>query len=157
MIYSSQSLIRPTSFRVLITVTSVTLILLGPGYGRAATPPADAPALAVPHRHHRSRMEERLSAFTRALDLDTTHQAQLRKVLEWRRAQVRKVWTDPRVPPDYRVTAAHAVNDQTAEQIRGLLNEEQKRKYKLPRQPHPAAEGEGERSVEDWMNTMKQQ
>ncbi|WP_295390195.1 heavy metal-binding domain-containing protein [uncultured Thiodictyon sp.] len=47
MIYSRQWLIRPTSFRVLIKVASLTLILLGPGYGRAATPPADAPPPAT--------------------------------------------------------------------------------------------------------------
>jgi hypothetical protein len=113
------------------------------------------PARAVPQRIRQSRLGQRVSALANALDLDATQQAQLTKVLEWRREQVRKVWNDPSVPPDYRVAVAHAIGDRTAEQIRGLLNEEQKRQYKLPRQPHPAADGEGQRSVEDWMNAMK--
>ena len=97
----------------------------------------------------------RVRALSKALELDAMQQAQLTKVLEWEREQVRTVWNDGAVPPDYRVTAVHAISDKTAEQIRGLLNEEQRRKYKLPRQPHPAAEGEGQRSVEDWINAMK--
>jgi hypothetical protein len=121
--------------------------------GPVASGPTAAPQ--GPQPRHRSRPDERVSALAKALGLDATQQAQLTKVLSWQREQVRGVWNDPAVPPDFRVTAVHAISDQTAEQIRGLLNEEQKGKYKLPRQPHPVAEGEGQRSVADWLDAMK--
>lgn len=108
----------------------------------------------APQPRRQSRLEWRVSTLAKALDLNEAQQAQLRTVLEWQRQQVRKVWNDSAVPPDYRVTVAHAISDRTAEQIRGLLNEQQRNKYKLPRQPRPAAAGEGQRTVEDWMNAM---
>jgi hypothetical protein len=142
-------------------VLSLVLALAGvcfiPAQGAAESPvsSAEAPAPQVTQRRHRSRLEERVSALSKALELDVTQQARLTKVLEWQREQVRQVWNDPAVPPNYRVAAVHAISDETAAQIRRLLNEEQKYKYKLPRQPHPAAEGEGRRSVEEWVNAMQ--
>jgi protein CpxP len=116
------------------------------------------PAPKHPARRHHvagQGLDDRIKALTKALDLDAKQQAELRKVLESQREQVRKVWDDATVPAGYRVTTTQAISDKTADQIRALLTEEQRKKYKPPRVPHEAASGAGTRSVEDWMNATQ--
>ena len=105
-------------------------------------------------RHHTS-LDDRVKALTRALDLDAKQQSELRKVLEGQREQVMRVWSDTSVPAAYRVSATQTISDQTADQIRALLNEEQRKKYNPPRPPHEATAGSARPSVEDWMGTAK--
>jgi len=76
-------------------------------------------------------------------------------VLEGQREQVRKVWSDASVPAAYRVSAIHAISDKTADQIRALLSEEQKKHYNPPKPPREAATGSSRPSVEAWMNQAK--
>jgi hypothetical protein len=115
-----------------------------------------SPQRPVPHRAARSTLEDRVKALTRSLDLDAAQQDGLRQVLEKQREQVRKVWSDESsVPPAYRVSATRTISDATADQIRALLNEEQRKKYTPPRQPRDAAADSTKRSVEDWMNATK--
>jgi Spy/CpxP family protein refolding chaperone len=126
---------------------------------RAATDGQD-PAGDVPHhqtrRHHRGHsLDDRVGALSRALDLDPKQQSELRKVLEGQREQVMKVWNDTSVPAAYRVAATRAISDKTADQIRELLTDEQKKKYNPPKQPREAAHGSSTASVEPWMSPAK--
>ena len=106
----------------------------------------------VLHHHNRLGLEDRVNVLSKALNLDEKQQSDLRKVLEGQREQVRMIWSDTSVPAAYRVIATQALSEKTADQIRALLNEEQKKKYNLPRQPHEATEGSAKpKSVEDWM------
>jgi hypothetical protein len=59
------------------------------------------------------------------------------------------------VPPPNRVAATQAIGDKTADRIRALLNDEQKKKYNAPRQPRDTAAGARGPSVEDWMYPAK--
>ncbi len=113
----------------------------------------EAPARQVPRHHNHSGLEERVKAFSKALDLDARQQAELKKVLESQREQIRRVWSDGSVPPDQRASATRAISYQTADRIRALLNEEQRKKYSPPRPPQEAAGSA--RSVEDGMNVAK--
>jgi len=115
-----------------------------------------APSRPVPrHAAAGSSLEGRVQVLSKFLDLDVTQQSELRKVLENQREQVRKVWSDSSVPAAYHVGATRAISDKTADQIRALLNEEQRKKYNPPRQPREAAADSTKRSVEDWMNATR--
>jgi len=109
----------------------------------AATP---APARHLPRHRGAGGLEERVTMLSRALHLDARQQAELRKVLEGQREQVGRVWNDTSVPAADRVSATQAISDRTADQIRALLNEEQRKQYNQPRQRHTARP-----SVEAWM------
>ena len=121
----------------------------------------DQPAGAEAARRHAPRhaagasLDDRVKMLSKALALDAKQQAELRRVLERQREEVMKVWNDASLPAPYRVSATQAISDRTADQIRALLNEEQRKKYNPPKQPHVAAEGLGRRSVEDWMYPAK--
>ena len=111
-------------------------------------------------KHHASRhiagqgLDDRVRLLSKALDLDASQQTELRKVLEGQREKVSRLWSDSSLPATYRISAMQAISDQTAEQIRVLLNEEQRKKYNAPRQRH-AAEGSARPDVEAWMNAAK--
>jgi hypothetical protein len=107
-------------------------------------------------RHpHGNSLEDRVRVLSKALDLDATQQSALRKVLEGQRDQVRRVWDDSSVPAVYRVSATQGISDKTGDQIRALLNVEQRKKYNAPRVPHEAMEGSAPRSVESWMDSAQ--
>jgi hypothetical protein len=103
-----------------------------------------------------SGLDARIRTLSKFLDLDAAQQSELRKVLENQREQVRKLWNDSTVPPANRINATKVISDNTADQIRALLNEEQRKKYNPPRQPHQAGADADKRSVEDWMNATRQ-
>jgi hypothetical protein len=111
-------------------------------------------------KHHAQRhvsrqtLDDRVKMLSQALDLDAKQQAGLRKVLESQREQVRRVWADANVPAGYRIAETQAIGDRTADQIRSILNDEQKKKFNPPRPLHEA-EDPAKRSVEDWMRAAE--
>ncbi len=121
----------------------------------AAVPPV-APARSATSRIPRRQGDDRVAALTRALNLDAAQQAQLTKVLESRRERISKVWNDATLPAAYRISATRAIEDNTADQIRAMLSEEQKKKYNPSRPPQKVGPGVDEPSVEDWMKATQQ-
>lgn len=110
-------------------------------------------AVPAPTRHvqrHRGTggLEERVAMLSKALHLDDTQQAELRRVLADQREEIGRAWSDTSVPAADRVSATQAISDRTADRIRALLNEEQRKQYNPPRQPHTAS---ARPSVEAWM------
>jgi hypothetical protein len=113
------------------------------------------PSRHAPRHHNGANLEDRVNALTRALDLDAKQQSELRRVLLGQREQIRRVWDDVSVPAAYRVIATQSISDRTADQIRSLLNEEQKKKYKPPRPEHGAATDAAQPNVENWMKAAE--
>jgi hypothetical protein len=132
-------------------------MLCGLARGETADPRATGKAPARRAMHHASSttLNDRIRILTKALDLDAMQQSQLRSVLESQRAQLAKLWSDDTVPAEYRVGATRKISDQTADRIRALLTEEQRKKYNPHVEPHTTAPGAGEKTVEDWMNAAK--
>ncbi|MHB8726443.1 MAG: hypothetical protein ACYC9Z_13915 [Casimicrobiaceae bacterium] len=99
--------------------------------------PHPAPALAAPHpapaRSREGGLERRVKALATALDLDARQQAELRKILLLQQSAVRKIWSDGALTAAEKVPATRAVEDRSADQIRAILNEDQKRRYNPPR------------------------
>jgi hypothetical protein len=100
-----------------------------------------------------SRIEDRVRTLSKGLGLDLKQEAELRKVLERQREQVQRVWKDPALPGRWRVSATLAIDERTADEIRALLNDEQRKKYNPPRQRHEQTSDK--LGVEAWMDAMK--
>ena len=100
--------------------------------------------------HASDGLEDRVKLLAKALDLDLKQELELRKILQRQRAQVREVWSDPSVAPAYRVAATQVIGERTAELIRALLNDRQRKKFSPPRLAHEAAGSS--LSVEEWMD-----
>lgn len=92
---------------------------------------------------------------TRALDLDAVQQATLRNLLIVQATLIDEVWRDPSVPSAYRVGATRSISNHTADEIRAMLNDEQKKKYDPSRQPRPASSTAA--TLEAWMNATNSQ
>lgn len=107
------------------------------------------------HRNTALPLDQRVDLLAKEIDLDTTQRIKVKTLLEGQREQVRKVWSDSSVPAAYRISATQAISDRTADQIRELLNEEQRKKYNLPRQAHEAANETNRRSMEEWMDAIR--
>ena len=116
------------------------------GSEAAAQVPQDTPR----RRKRASPLDRRVTLLAKELGLDASQKAQVRKVLDRQREQVARVWKDSSIPPARRVSATQAIGDRTADRIRALLNEEQRKKYIQPRQ-REAAVGTAGGNVESWM------
>ncbi len=101
-----------------------------------------------------SPLDRRVMLLARELGLDATQQARVKKALEDQREQVARVWNDGSIPAARRVSATQAIADRTADRIRAVLNDEQKKKYIKPRQ-RDVAVGTAGGDVESWMNAGK--
>jgi hypothetical protein len=93
-------------------------------------------------------LDHRLKVLTKALNLDARQQAELRKILESQRQAVTKIWSDPALLSAERVPATRAAEERTAEQIRAILNDEQKNRYNPPK---PQGAQAAPPNVEAWM------
>lgn len=102
-------------------------------------------------RGRRSGLESRVVKLTRALRLDAGQQAAVRKVLQEQRQQVQRIWMDETVPAADRVAATRKVSMTTADRIRALLTEEQRKRYDPP-PPADPNRAVGGAQVEEWMS-----
>jgi hypothetical protein len=125
--------------------------VFGAASGASPAPDPAGTARHVPPPPAVSSIDSRVKTFALALKLDTDQKAKLKKVLENQRDEVRRVWNDSSVPAVYRVNATRIISDKTADRIRALLTEEQRKKYNEPRQARDPSVGHSGPSVEDWM------
>ena len=109
-------------------------------------------ARGAAHQHSGHTLENRVRILTQWLGLDATQQTELRKVLQGQREQVKSLWSDTSVPAAQRISATQAISDRTGDQIRAMLNDEQKKKFNPPRPPRDETAASVRPNVEDWMN-----
>ena len=143
-----------------VLYVALALLLAGPVCADAGAV-GQTQSAASPPGHHVQRMraevnlDGRMALLSKELELDVYQQGEVRKILEAQREQVRKVWSDASVPAGYRVVATRAIGDRTADRIRGLLTDEQRKKYIQPRPPTDALAGSAQPNVEAWMDATK--
>lgn len=108
-----------------------------------------APMVAQRGRR-RTTIDDRVKAFAKSLDLNETQQAAVKKILEQRQQETLRIRRDPSISGSARIERFRALQDNTVERIRAVLNDEQRKKYDplavRKRQPAP-----DQRSVEDWI------
>lgn len=150
---------RAWSSRLLVLALAGQGALPAPAAAAAAGPAAGVPAGSrqpLLPRGKRSGLDARVATLTRALGLDPKQQAALRKLLQDQRHQVQRIWSDESASAADRVAATRKVSMVTADRIRALLNEEQRKKYDPPPRGDPD-KTTGSAHVEDWMKGDKKQ
>lgn len=108
-------------------------------------------APVVAQRGHRPpSIDDRVKVLAKKLDLNETQQAAVKKILEQRQQETLRLRLDSSIAGSVRIERFRALQDDTVERIRAVLNEEQRKKYDplAPRRIQPAPE---QRSVEDWI------
>jgi hypothetical protein len=142
-------------------ITLALTLLITTGVLAAQTPLSTQSAQGVQSavRLHpvRGKLEDRVATYTRALGLDAHQQQQLTTVLLWQREQVQRLWNDSTMPSVQRIQATRAIGDATADRIRAMLTEEQRKKYNPARPPREKTLGASGPSVEEWMRSAGSQ
>jgi Spy/CpxP family protein refolding chaperone len=107
-------------------------------------------APAVAQRGHIPTIDDRVRVLARSLDLNEAQRAAVKKILEQRRQETLRIRQDSSISGGARIDRFRALQDNTVERIRAVLNEEQKKKYDplAVRRTQPAPQ---QRSVEDWL------
>ncbi len=124
----------------------------------------EAPAQVPPKATHYARpaqgrmdpLERRLKLLTRELDLNSDQQKAVREILQGQRAAVLQIWSDPAIAPAERAPAVRLVGERTADRIRAVLSEEQKKKYNRPL-PDGALSAQASTDVAGWLKTVRGQ
>ena len=127
-----------------------------PAIAAAAQPDADILG-GSPGKHARAArskavapLERRVALLAAELQLTPEQQLHVRALLERQRQEVRQLWSDNDMAPALRIGRMQAVADQTADAIRGVLDDNQKKKYIQPRQ-RDVAVGTSGADLETWM------
>lgn len=146
------------NFRFLSVLSLIVMLALHSSAVAAVTdrPPAAQRSRPAPARHKASPLDQRVALLTRQLGLDAQQQLALRKVLEGQRAEVLRIWDDQSLSSASRIGATQAVTDRTADNIRALLTDEQKKKFRPPRPVRDPAAG-SRANVSEWMNKARPQ
>ena len=77
----------------------------------------------------RPTLDSRARRLAKILQLTDAQQIELARVLASQREQIRRLWSEQTIAPEFRVSAMRAINEKTEERIKGLLNDEQKDRY----------------------------
>lgn len=117
------------------------------------TPPAQSqPARPASTRQFRQRLtlDDHVKALAKALDLTEAQQGAVKRILIQHQEEILRLRRNTSISGEDRVGRLRALQDQTALQIRSVLNDEQKKKYNplAARQLAPAPD---QKSVEDWL------
>ena len=129
---------------------ALALALWIPVAALAGAPVESAPAQAAATPRAASPLDRRMALLTAELTLTASQQNQIKALLQHQREDVRQLWSDPAVPAALRIGRTQAISERTADSIRNLLDEEQRKKYLQPRQ-RDASVGAGGAGVEAWM------
>jgi hypothetical protein len=105
-------------------------------------------------RHAGSPLERRVALLAKELDLNPAQQTRVKALLESQRQEVARVWSDGSIPSAIRISRTQAIGDRTADQIRALLDEAQRKKYIQPR-VRETPTGTAGADVESWIGKVQ--
>ena len=114
----------------------------------AVTPSSGKPFRASGRVRTGGTLQHRVDVLSKALQLDARQRTELLAILERQRQAVSKIWSDPAMLPAERTPATMALQERTANQIRAILSEEQKKLYNPPK---PQGAETPPPNVEEWM------
>jgi hypothetical protein len=150
----SRSRIRARQLLSCLVAVPLACMCAPAAFAEEPAPHIVAPEQTKPPRDERSDLDTRARRLAKMLELTEAQQTQLATVLASQREQIRKLWRDQKVPPEYRVGAMRAINEQTEDRIRALLNDEQKKKYVSSRPRDPARTSQ-QPNVDYWPNATQ--
>jgi hypothetical protein len=124
----------------------------------AAMPSSESPTNPASPAPGRVRaggtLQHRVDVLSKALQLDARQRTQLLTILESQRQAVSNIWSDPKLLPSERTPATRALQERTANQIRAILTDEQRKLYNPPKPQ--GAEPPPPPNVEEWMRKQSQ-
>jgi len=118
----------------------------------ASTPARLTESSSTAHAATSGTLDHRFKVLAKALELDARQQAELWQILNSQRQTVRKIWSDPALLSAERVPATRAVEERTADEIRAILTEDQKKRYNPPK---PQGAAPAPPNVEAWMDAAR--
>lgn len=127
-----------------------------PAPSESAQPQSSEAAAPRPARpatrpvHHRVTLDDHVKVLAKSLDLNESQQAAVKRILEQRQQTILRLRQDTSISGADRIGRLRALQDQTVEKIRSVLNDEQKKKYN-PLASRQAPPDPNQKSVEDWM------
>ena len=95
--------------------------------------PADAPAMHGP-AHRGMDPDQQLAHMTKALNLSTDQQAQIKPILENQHQQMMQVHQDQSLSRQDKMTKMKSLNGDTNSKIEAVLNDQQKQKFEAMQQ-----------------------
>jgi len=104
----------------------------------------------TPVTRRTTTIDDQVKRFAESLDLSESQQSEVMKILEFRQVQTRRIRLDGSLSGDERISRLRVLQDCTVTWIRGVLNDEQKKKYD-PLAVRQAQKSSSQPSVEDWM------
>ena len=149
-----RSRIRARQLLPFLVAVALACICAPAAFAEEPAPHIAAPEQTKPPRDQRPGLDNRARRLVKVLELTEAQQTELARVLASQRELIRKLWSDQKVPPEYRVGAMRAINEQTEDRIRALLNDEQKKKYVASRPRDPARTSQ-QPNVDYWPNAAK--
>lgn len=114
-----------------------------------------APQTAI-RNHKRPSPDERGKALAKYLELNETQQTALQKILEQRQQEVLQMRFTPLPAGTAQIDRFRAIQDKTANRIRAVLNQEQRKKYDLLAIRRSTPPG-SKTSVQDWLKAAATQ
>lgn len=114
------------------------------------------PQPQTPFRRRTKTIDDQVKRFTESLDLSETQQSEIKKILEFRQVQIRRIRLDESLSGDERISRLRDLQDSTVARIRAVLSDEQKEKYD-PLAVRQAQKSSPQPSVEDWMKAAAKQ
>jgi len=115
-----------------------------------ATPAPITPRHRTSARNQRPTLDDRIAILSKNLELTEAQRSAVKKILVQRQEQTLRIRNSAE-PGNVRVGQFRALQDQTVNQIRAILTDEQKKKYDplvLRKMPPPDTP---QRSLEDWI------
>jgi hypothetical protein len=136
--------------RIFAKLAPLLPLLLLPAASSAQVAESARGSQPVIRNHKRPSPDERGKALAKYLELDETQQIALQKILEQRQQEVLQMRFTPLPAGSAQIDRFRAIQDKTANRIRALLNQEQRKKYDLLAIRRSAPPG-SKTSVQDWL------
>ena len=124
--------------------------------GQTSTSVETKPQPRLPLRRRTITLDDQVKSFAETLDLSEAQRSEVKKVLEFRQVQTRRIRLDGSLSGAERISGFRSLQDSTIARIRAVLNDEQKKKYD-PLALRQAQQDSPPASVEDWMKAGAKQ
>jgi hypothetical protein len=96
-----------------------------------------------------------MKLLSRELDLTPAQQVTVRGILEEQHEAVQRIWSNTELPAEARTGATRAVAERTADHIRAVLTEQQRKRYNAPRPQSPEATPQKRLDVQAWLDAAR--
>jgi hypothetical protein len=115
------------------------------------------PQIQSPGRWRAITIDDQVKRFAQSMGLSQTQQSEVKQILEFKRVQIRRIRLDGSLSGEERIGRLRALQDSTVTWIRGLLNDEQKKKYDPLAARQAQKNSTPQPSVEEWMKAARKQ